>query len=281
MGLPNNGNGCKGSIELKGTMMSKKPTMRIIRNLARSGGTLLGKCIGCMDQVNLFSEIHPANLRVTNPMMQAHKWFKLINLKDVARWKIRPPSTLQFVMMCDLRAKDRGDTLVLRDWSHLDYVGVPFAQPKYGYALADELKSAYEIKTVTTVRHPIDQFISLTELSVVQPKLNFELYLKGCAEFAQYAHENGFYKYEDFTKDPDSILSSICNDLDLKFDSEYKNKWYTYTTITGDTRPGLGRGSTRKTIEHFGRKEIDESLLKAFRENTDYQRACELLGYEL
>lgn len=263
-----------------GVIMGRKPIIRVIRNLARSGGTLISKCIGCMDHVTLISEVHPADLRTTKPMMQAQKWFGLVNLKDVAHWKLRPPNMLQFVSLCESRASGRGDQFVLRDWSHLDYIGVPFTEPKYGFALSDALSAVYNIKFATTVRHPIDQYMSLIQLPVVQPKLNFEKYLYGCMKFAEFAHEHGFYRYEDFTKDPDTVLRSICDDLSLEFDAGYTHKWQSYTTITGDTNPSLGRGSEKKEIQFFERKPIEDRILQAFRENDDYQRACELLGYD-
>lgn len=260
--------------------MGRKPVIRIMRSMARSGGTLLGKCIGCMDKVTLISEIHPENLKTTAPMMQAHRWFGLINKNDIARWKVRAPSVLQFVSVCETRARGKGDHLVLRDWSHLDYIGVPYIEPAFGFALGDTLSDVYDIRSVVTVRHPIDQYLSLLGLTVVSEKLGFERYLYGCMRMSEYASEHGFYRYEDFTSDPDSVLKSICSDLGLPFDRGYKDKWHSYTTITGDTEPALGRGSTKKEIQSFPRKAINESLLEAFRSNTDYQRACELLGYE-
>jgi len=260
--------------------MSRKPVIRVIRSLARSGGTLFGKCIGCMDKVALISEIHPGNLITTAPMRQAQQWFGLINKNDIARWKTRPPSVLQFVSICETRASGRGDHLVLRDWSHLDYIGVPYTKPAFGFALGDALSMAYDIKSVVTVRHPIDQYLSLLGLAVVSEKLEFEKYLYGCMRMSEYASEHGFYRYEDFTKDPGSVLRSICDDLELPFDPDYPSKWYRYTTITGDTVPALGRGSMKKEIQSFPRKAIDDELLEAFRSNSDYQRACALLGYE-
>lgn len=261
-------------------LTAKRPVIRIVRSLARSGGTLIGKCLGCMDTVTLLSEIHPGDLATTSPMTQAQRWFGLIDSKDISRWKIRPPNMLQFVSLCETRASGQGQRLVLRDWSHLDYIGVPYARPAFGFALADELKAVYDIRSATTVRHPVDQYLSLMQLPVVARVLDFEAYVLGCVRFAEYASEHGFYKYEDFTRDPDSVLGSICKDLDVPFDPGYREKWHAYTTITGDTSPGLGRGSAKKTIQSFDRKPMDDGLLDAFRGNDDYLRACSLLGYE-
>jgi protein O-GlcNAc transferase len=259
---------------------AQKPTIRIVRSLARSGGTLIGKCIGCMDKVNLISEIHPANLSVTSPMMQAHEWFGLITKKDIARFKVRPPSMLQFVTLCDMRSSDRNEVLVLRDWTHLDYIGVPYTKPEHGFKLSDSLSEMYDIRNVVTTRHPVDQYLSLLGLPIVAQSLDLDAYLHGCLRFAQHAKEHGFYRYEDFTNDPTTVLKLICKDLDLEFDENYKDKWSAYTTITGDTQPGLGRGSTKREIQSLARKPIDETLLSAIRSNLDYQESCKLLGYE-
>ena len=261
---------------------AKKPTMRVIRNLARSGGTLVSKCIGCMDGVTLISEIHPADLRTTNPMMQASKWFGLIGKKDLMRYKMRPPSVLQFVSTCDQRSNDKGSTLVLRDWSHVDYIGVPTVmQPKHGFALRDEIDSVYDVRCSVTTRHPIDQYLSLIQLDVVRPHLVLEKYCTGCMKFAEFAVENGFHRYEDFTKDPDTVLRAMCEELAIEFDPGYRDKWHKYTTITGDTVPSLGRGSQKKEIVSMPRKAVDEALVEQFRANADYVRACELMGYEV
>jgi hypothetical protein len=263
-----------------GIGVNAKPTIRIIRSLARSGGTLVGKCLGCMEGVVMLSEVHPANRSVTNPMMQAHDWFGLVTKKDISRFKVRPPSMLQFIALCETRASGLSKRLVLRDWSHLDYVGVPYCEPEFGYGLSEAIGDAYTIRTATLVRHPLDQYLSLLGLPVVAHSLDLEAYLLGCRKYAEFASEHRFVRYEDFTTDPDAALESICADLDLAFDTGYRTKWFDYSTITGDTVAGLGRGSTKKEIVAMDRKPVEDALLTRFRANESYQRACELLGYE-
>lgn len=254
--------------------------MRIVRHMARSGGTLIGKCLGSMDGVVLLSEIHPAELRVTNPMMQAQQWFGLIDKGDLAKWKVRPPSVLQFVNLCDSRARAKGKTLVLRDWSHMDYIGVPYGKPGFGFALGDALEPVFDLRVSVTTRHPLDQYLSLQGLPVVANALGVDVYCTGCERFAEYAAAHGFHRYEDFTREPEQVLRAMCDELELAFDAGYAQRWFDYTTITGDTQPGLGRGSTRREIVEMARKPVDAGLLERFRENPDYIKACALLGYE-
>lgn len=260
---------------------TRGPTIRIVRSLARSGGTLIGRCIGCMEGVALISEIHPAELRTTNPMMQARDWLGLVTKKDTDRWKVRPPSVLQFVSTCQMRAAGSGRTLVLRDWSHLDYIGVPYATPGYGFALGEALAPAFEIRSSVTTRHPIDQYLSLMQLHVVASGLEFDGYCLGCVRFAEFAAGHGFHRYEDFTANPDAVLAAMCDELAMPFDASYRDRWASYTTITGDTNPGLGRGSQKREIVAMPRKAVDPALVERFRGNADYRRACELLGYEV
>ena len=51
--------------------------------MARSGGTLISRCLGCMDKVVLLSEIHPLGGSVHNPLLQAYEWFGLFENAEV------------------------------------------------------------------------------------------------------------------------------------------------------------------------------------------------------
>lgn len=46
-----------------------KPKIRIFHNLGRSGGTLICKCLGCMEHIVLLSEIHPLGTNYYNPLL--------------------------------------------------------------------------------------------------------------------------------------------------------------------------------------------------------------------
>jgi hypothetical protein len=261
--------------------MGKKPTIRIVRNMARSGGTLIGKCVGCMDGVVQLSEVHPGNLQATNPMMQASKWFDLVNKKDISRWKqSKGPTMLQFVSICHMRAEARGEKLVLRDWSHLDYLGAPFVKPGYGFGLAESIEAAFEVLHVSTTRHPIDQYLSMQSFPGMENIVTIEEYLKGCVAFARFAKENGFVRYEDFVADPDRRLAEICGAIDLGFDSSYAGKWSSYTTITGDKKHTGGRATVSDEIKPMARKRVGDGLMDRFRACEEYAEVCGLLGYE-
>lgn len=234
-----------------------------------------------MDDVVLISEIHPANMMATNPMRQAVDWFKLVPRTQMMAWKLRKgPSFEQFIWACHSTAESRKQTLVLRDWSHLDYHGLPFANPTMGSGLADALAPMFDVVSTCTVRHPLDQYLSFQGIGAAQHYTNAQ-YLKGCVAFASAAVESGFARYEDFTAEPEKHIRLICERLEMPYDADFLNKWWSYTTITGDTVKSVGRGNESKEIKPLKRRPVDEQLLEEFRANEDYQKTCELLGYEL
>ncbi|MFK7758907.1 MAG: hypothetical protein AB8C13_03045 [Phycisphaerales bacterium] len=265
-------------------MAGRQPKIRILRHLARTGGTLITKCLGSMDGVVVLSEVHPGNLSVSNPMMQAVEWFGLVDMKQVARWKrMGGPSMLQFVGMCETRASGRGDSLVLRDWSHLDYYGAPWVKAGMGTGLVDALGGAYEVVEACTVRHPVDSYLSLGKLPMYAQSggLDWDLFLDGNLAFAKYASGCGFVRYEDLTRDPDGKLRELCGMLGIEFDERYRERWGSYTHVTGDVAHGGSEGTRVSEIRPLERKAVDEEVVGRFREDARYVETCGLLGYEL
>ena len=98
-----------------------KPVLRLIHNLARSGGTLIGRCVGAMAGVALLSEIHPRGNKHFNPVRQAHEWYGLLTRDDIDWFDSdEPKSYPDAIRRIVTRAEERGDALVIRDWAHLD-----------------------------------------------------------------------------------------------------------------------------------------------------------------
>src|SRR5512132_3587664 len=175
-----------------------RATLRLVHHMARSGGTLISKCLGCMSGVVLLSEIHPLGTNQFNPLVQAQRWYGLLSSQDLHDLKSR--GRIGFVDAIELirrRADDCGQRLVIRDWSHLDFTGVPFiAKPAHRLLTAEALARRFELLQVCTVRHPLDQWLSLSQLAVVQGRLTLEGFLAGYRRFAEVASGIGFHRYE-------------------------------------------------------------------------------------
>jgi hypothetical protein len=255
-----------------------KPVLRLIHHMARSGGTVISRCLGCMSGVVLLSEIHPLGIRQFNPLAQAQRWFGLLSSHDLAGLAAR--GQIGFADAIELihrRAAECNQRLVLRDWSHLDFTGVPFvAKPAYRLLLADACAKHFDLRQVCTVRHPLDQWLSLRRLAILQGKLTLPDFLAGYRRFAEIAHGIGFFRYEDFAGEPAPVMRSICKRLDLRFDAGFGQRWREYALVTGDMSGSRAGGE----IEQLPRRPVEPALLDEVSANDDYQRSLAILGYE-
>ncbi len=270
-----------------------KPVVRVLHHLARTGGTLVAKCLASMEGVCLFSENHPSGFLPEgydffDIMVQAQRWHGLLSEQELKDWQSavwpladRPhvpeadPRFLRAVALLQQRCTERGLRMLLRDWSHVDYTAKPFAfPPSYRPRLAEALEPSYRVVRTATVRHPLRQYVSLLAFRPQdQPKPEPEEFCQGCLRFAEYAREIGFIRYEDFLQDPDAVLRTVCERLEFSFDPAYAQRWMHCQTITGDQ-------STATEIRPQQARPVREELQATFEACDAYHRTLELLGYE-
>ena len=263
----------------KNTRGAARRRIRVLHNLARSGGTLIAKCLGCMEGVVLLSEIHPKASERFNPLWQAARWFRLFDEGELAR--LGASGRLNFIQQLDLieaRCHELGKRLVVRDWSHYDFTAVPFTpEPSYRFVTAEvlALSGSFSLLRQAVVRHPVDQWLSLSRLSLVKARLTLTSFLRGYRRYAEQCREIGFLRYEDFTSDPRPCMARLCASLELPYDAAFIHKWRDYETISGEVVSERGGGA----IHRVARRPVDPPLLDAFAANADYQAAISLLGY--
>lgn len=229
-----------------------------------------------MDNVVLLSEIHPSGLEFFNPLHQAHAWYGLFSANDIDNLLSKGGlGFLEGIALIQERCMEQNKTLVLRDWTHLDYAAVPFL-PKatYRLTLADVLRTQNPVINTATVRHPIDQWLSLRRLPLIQGKLTLKSFLRGYRQFAESCTQIGFVRYEDFVSNPDVQLRILCERLSLNYDDGWQSRWSTYTKITGDTG-----GRCDPVIKPRPRAQLELNLIDACARNADYRHSLELLGY--
>lgn len=259
---------------------NKKSDVRILHHMARSGGTIISRCLGCMDNIALLSEIHPFGYenKIIDPLAQAHQWFNLFNQSDINLVKNRHPYPfVDAIRLINKRCEEKNLSLVIRDWSHIDFTGWPHnPSPSYELTTANTLSKKFNIVKTATVRHPIDQWLSFKESqSWTGAELSLDTYLIGFRKFAEHANKIGYIRYEDFVESPVNIMGKICDNLNLTFDPEFIEKWTDNTSITTAVRKRDG-GSI---ISKRPRQAVDAAELESFSSNEDYRAAIEILGY--
>lgn len=268
------------------------PEIRILHQLGRSGGTLIAKCLATMDSAVLLSEVHPYGKVILErsdphisqylPMVQAHDWFNLVSQDEAERSKKgegKSPSEdfAAEIAVIDARCRAQGKSLILRDFNNLDFVGIKRrAVRPYRFTTVEALKTHFHPLRFFTVRHPADQWVSLSKLFPEDITPALDRFLLGFRKFSEHAAKVGFVRYEDFSHDPEAALRRICASLALPYDPGWQQRWAAYRNITGDTRARSGESA----ILPARKNTLDSDLRCRLEANVDYRVSLELLEYQ-
>lgn len=255
-----------------------KKKIRVIHHLAKTGGTIISRCLGCMENVTLLSEVHPIDneiLRlIAHPLQQAYFWFNLLSKEEIIAIDQKGfMSFIDTIKLIDQKTVDRHKNLVLRDWSHLDFLGTPFINPSYQLTTNQYLQEDFDILEIATIRHPIDQWLSMQKVPTLR-NISISDYLLGYVNFVEACDSMPLFRYEDFTQSPTMIMRSLCHVLQINYDETFIHNWMNYITITGDVK------QLNQDTNIFYRPSIyDPDLVRIFREEDNYYKIMEQFDY--
>lgn len=260
---------------------SFKPEMPILNGFGNTVFLQLMRCLGAMKGIALLSDMHPLGMNIFPPLNQARDWWGLVDPEEAETWSGLNYSFLQIMTRLHLRTAERGDKLVLRSWSHLDFIGTPFLPAADRKLWTDEvLSSRFTPENIFVVSHPVAQWSYYVNQTTIASSLTLQEFLRGYRSLASYAAETEFLKIEDFGANPEPFLKSLCERLGLTFDPDYADNW-----VFNDKVSGL-HGSTRLVDRvnqsilpaqpaHISAEERDEML-----RSNDFREIVELLGYD-
>ena len=136
------------------------------------------------------------------------------------------------------------------------------------------LKTAYSLRSIVTVRHPIDSWLSLKNNGWIHfvPQTVDE-YAHRYHAFLNECHEAPIYRYEDFLENPDSALGEMCRSLALTFPEGFMDL-FTAHTFSGDS------GRKGEKIQPRPRRPIPEDCYAQIYESGQLRTLCERLGYD-
>jgi len=251
-----------------------------MHHLPRVGGTLIAKCIGSLPNTVLLSEINPdANIEVASelePIFQASFWYRLFSYQQAEEILNSEKDFVTKIALIHKRAEKRGESLVIRDWSYINYFAKPYREcPDFVLGLANALKNDFEIRQVLTVRHPLDQWLSWESFEGRPIDIELKEFMRACRKFAELSIELPFIRYEDFVDRKKREVRRMCEFLDMKFDPVFAKRWKSFRTVTGDVTGTRGTD----VISKLGRRDFEEGLASELQQNEDYQQTLQLLGY--
>ena len=232
--------------------------IKIILNLPRSGGTIISKAISSQKDVVLLSEIHPDGPKIRkimgvdpdlgDPIFQFHNWYDFIEKKEYKKDLYSDLKFLDKIKIIYQTTKDKNKTLIIRDWSFIDFFGKPYIEPSYTNTLINHLSKNFKLKKLFITRNPLETFIScVRKIPDFSKNFSFNLFLDSYEKFIKNISSENLIRYESFVENPKENLIKIGEIFNIDTNGEFdftKNK----VNITGDDEAILSDNIVKKSF---------------------------------
>lgn len=243
------------------------PKVVLMMCYVRSGGTLLNRCLGALDNTVVLSEVHPTggggdpdNPRTVKS--QAQEWYGIELDTDDFYGGIE-----QLAQHCEKINK----TLIVREFSYRNYAE---NDPPQTPVILDTLQDRCHVIPFAFVRNPIDVALSWHQSP--------EKFFPGLRKFTEdlITYDIHQFKYEVFCTSPDAQMCAICDFIGVPFSEKYSH-YKDFNTVNGDLNysGGKSRGLVQQRIDLLPRKYADKATITELHSNSDMIQTCNMLGY--
>ena len=250
----------------------ERPIIRSIHHLACTGGTLISKCLACMNDIALVGEINPLNrtgsrFELTNPILLLQNNYRLLTREEImTAFKLNIRTIYQICQGDDT-------DLILRDHSHTDFfTGNEIS--KFS-PIVDGLADDFELISAVTVRHPLDSYLSLISNGwekEFQPN-DLNEYSKRYLAFLEKYQSLEIIRYEDFCENPKGEMRDLCRILKICYSDNFTEEFGSHQ-LSGDS----GRKGTQR-IERRTRRAIPEEIQLQIESSEYYSTLIDRLNY--
>jgi hypothetical protein len=211
--------------------------IRTLHHLACTGGTLFAKCLSALPNVRLLSEVDPLSDLMFDAERPAFAPTDLVTLlKQTPGGRDEELIVSLFrsqIEVLHANAARFGRHLVIRDHSHSHFcVGASLRErPR----LVDLLPAGVPVRSLITVRHPVDSFASLQQNGWVSfAPADFETYCTRYHAFLDAHRGIPIIRYEDFVADPIRTMRRIAAVLELPANDDFADMFGVFK-VTGDS----------------------------------------------
>lgn len=252
------------------------PVVRSIHHFACTGGTLLSKCLSAQPNVVLLSEIDPLSLI---SMTLGNPAFSPRSVIQQLRYSVRGNSEdlIAAVFRSEVATlrdslQQKGQHLVIRDHAHSQYCYGPDMRGRK--SVLDLLQAIGQTRSIVTVRHPIDSFLSITarpDWNHFSP-LTLQEYSRRYMLFLDDHSALPTFFYEAFVAAPEQTTAEMCTALDLPYVPGAIDLRDVFK-LSGDS------GRSGSTVAERPRRAIPPAVIEQAQAET-YLRLCQRLGYD-
>lgn len=213
----------------------QQPTpVRTLHHLACTGGTLISRCLAAQPNTQVLSEVDPLSPFVPGGFLPT-------DLIGLSRFSSRPAEreTQIQLFLAGLRvlhdqATRDGLHLILRDHSHSHF--------SFGDAVPDRpslreiLSRAFPVKSLVSVRHPFDSYLSLQDTGWVQhfSPPTIDEYARRYHAFLDTYRDCARIRYEEFVAEPEPTMQRMCEHLELGYNPAFPDT-FAAIELSGDS----------------------------------------------
>jgi hypothetical protein len=256
---------------------AREPTpVRTIHHFACTGGTLISRGLQSQPNTLLLSEVDPlstlqfktqrSRFAPTDPILLARGALNPIDETTAVEMFVASVKALHG------RMRQIGRHLILRDHAHSHYCTEVDWSARPG--LANMLVGVVPLRSIVSVRHPIDSFIALERNNWCHfSPFTLEEYSRRYLAFLSAYEHVPIVRYERFVSDPDETMREICMHLALSYNPDWK-ALISIMKMSGDS------GRRGDKIAPRSRRDYTEDLVQEAQASVSYLDLCQRLGYD-
>ena len=241
-------------------------TIFTLHHLSATGGTLISKCLAAMPNVVLLSEI--------NPLVTNYGFNPFDPIQQFTRYGLLTPAELQEIFLERItliveKCRQSEQKLIIRDHAHSDFLLAHSATKPH---LLAALQAKYALKSIITLRNPIDSWLAMLPQGWHRQVQTFDRYCDRYLKFLDTYQDSPYFLYENFVRQPDAIMEKMCKYYGIDFAPNYKQK-FSQIKLSGDS------GRTSSEISPRPRRKYEQSFAEEVKRSINFHKICQRLGY--
>lgn len=247
---------------------------------ARSGGTLINRCLGCIPENLVLSEVNPMGSIVTVES-QAQNWLGLVGAADIDQFAARPYG--EKISFLAGAAAALGKRLIVRDWPTLNFLGGIHWEYFFpsGVLEQDLYLQRYGLRYHSAVvsRRAASVYESLTRSFAHLKKLSVDDFGSAYLAYAQAVALFPVIHFEEFCEAPEQEFRRLCAALHCSFSQEFVTGFSRFINCTGDNNLAVTSrgGNSEQILPLADNRETDAWKIAA--KDEQCREADRLFGY--
>ena len=203
----------------------------------------------------------------TTVQAQASDWYGI---------QLKSEGFAESIIELERFCKANGKKLIIRDWSFVNFSKCDDNDnnPPYEFLTLKALEGKCNKKVFVFIRDAIDTWISRGMPAVNDFFFEYLQYVKAARTL-----DVPIFKYEDFCKNPQSVLQDICNYTGLEY-RDVTQTYFHFKKLNGDVQiKGGSRGMKQGGIKKVLRKRLSKKEIIKVNNCANMIEANSLLGY--